>query len=328
MNSDPIEIALPSDQNYFPGLLVTMFSLAKNASQEAFLSFNILDGGIKDSSFKELEKAVLRVHAKSRIRRFTIDEQIYDQFPSFHGNRMTYVRFLLPSILSDTDFVIYADSDCLWFADIFELWQQRDKRITIKAVFDSFGDKSEKPWFLEHHVEWHENRYFCNGLLLMNLHAFRQCRIVEKAIAFVLDNPDVQYADQTAFNAVIGDGVALLPEKWNYFTRDIGQKEVIRPIVLHYANQLPWRKAQQWTDLISPFMNAWFDMYEETKVTGGCEVLQKFKMMQRLGAPWLLRIILPYRFFRWPLFGLLKLFHRDDTVESLRFARVKSGRIV
>ncbi len=327
MNSDPVEIALPSDQNYFPGLLVTMFSLAKNASQEAFLSFNILDGGIEDSSFKELEKAVLRVHAKSRIRRFTIDEQIYDQFPSFHGNRMTYVRFLLPSILSNTDFVIYADSDCLWFADIFELWQQRDKRITIKAVFDSFGDKSEKPWFLEHHVEWHENRYFCNGLLLMNLNAFRQYRIVEKAIEFVLDNPDVQYADQTAFNAVIGDGVALLPEKWNYFTRDIGQKAVISPIVLHFANQLPWRKAQ-WTDLIPPFMNAWFDVYEETKVTVECEVLQQFKMMQRLGGPWLLRNMLPYRFFRWPLFGFLKLFRRNDTVASLRFARKTSGRIV
>ena len=327
MNSKNIEIALPSDQNYFPGLLVTMFSIAKNASSEAFLVFNVLDGGIEDSSFKALEEVVLRVHAKSCVRRFKIDEQAYAQFPAFHGNRMTYVRFLLPSLLPDKDFVIYADSDCLWFADISELWQQRDESVVLKAVFDALGDKSERSWFGERHIAWHENRYFCNGLLLINLRAFRKHKIVEKAIAFVLENHDVQFADQTAFNAVIDSGVEILADKWNRFTRDIGEKDVFGPVVLHYANQLPWRR-EQWTDLLSPCMKAWFDVYEETKFTSEIRIWQVYKKAQYLQIPLLLQKNLPYRFFRLPLFGILKVLRKTEIITSLCFGIGQSGRIV
>ena len=318
MSSDCIEIALPSDQNYFPGLLVTMYSIAKNAASSAHLSFNILDGGIRESSFELLKESILRVHPKSSFRRFKINEQDYSTFPAFHGNRMTYVRFLLPTMLPENEFVIYADSDTLWLADIADLWRQRDPKVILQAVYDQLGDKTEEPWFKAHKVVWRENRYFCNGLLLMNLNAFRRHRIVEKASEFIANHPDVQFADQSAFNAVIEDGVKLLPERWNCFTVDVKGGVINESIVLHYANQLPWKRLQ-WVYLCVPFMEQWHVFYKEANFGCGYLCLCEYRFYNKFGLPRLIKYLMPLKIFRWPVFLVLKALGKAEVISAFRF---------
>lgn len=327
MPSDAIEIALPSDQNYFPGLMVTVYSMAKNASSNAVLVFNILDGGIVDDSFALLQKTVAKVHPKSSFRRFKIDEQDFSTFPDWKGNKMTYVRYLLPRLLKESQFVIYGDSDCLWLADIESLWRRRDENIILHGVYDSLGEKSERTWFESRGLSFSEDRYFCNGLLLMNLDLFRKEGIIEKCTDFIKNHPDVQYADQSAFNHVIGSRVMMLPTLFNFFTREISSNVVHAPVVLHYANDLPWRDPFLPTIFLPNYKYLWFQYYAEAMDVRTDVICRRHGYTHRRFIHALLTYLLPRDFARHILLGFLLVFHMRHTFEALRHYAGKCGEI-
>ena len=327
MSSDAIEIALPSDQNYFPGLMVTMYSMAKNASHDSELVFNILDGGIADDSFALLQKTVTRVHTKSSFRRFKIVEQDFSAFPDWKGNKMTYVRYLLPELLKENQFVIYGDSDCLWLADIENLWRRRDRNIILQGVYDSFGEKSERPWFESRGLSFSGNRYFCNGLLLMNLDMFRREGIIEKCTDFIKNHSDIQYADQSAFNHVIGSRVMMLPAFFNFFTREMSKMAIHAPIVLHYANDLPWRDPYLPTVFLPYYKYLWFQYYAEAMDERVDVTCRRYGYTHRRFLHALLTYVLPRDFARHVLFVVLLVFGMRQTVETLRHYAGKCGEI-
>ncbi len=278
MTSDNcIEIALPSDQGYFPGLLVTVYSIVANAAKDRFLSFHILDGGISDNSFALLTEAVSRLSHQCTFQRHKISEQDFSGFPDWKGNKMTYVRFLLPTLIPDKDFVIYADSDCLWYADIADLWAQRENDVSIKGVFDAVGEKREIPWFAKHGIEFPSGKYFCNGLLLLNLRLFRKNSVIERASAFIKQHQDIQFADQSAFNFILVNDSKLLPLHWNHFTREIRNHLVRSPVVLHYANALPWKSKLE-KHFVPPYMMLWYQWYAKILNTPLRKVLHAFNV--------------------------------------------------
>jgi lipopolysaccharide biosynthesis glycosyltransferase len=318
MNCSRIEIALPSDQNYFPGLLVTVYSMAKNAACDAELSFNILDGGIDDQSFSFMESAVVRVHKKSTFRRIKINEQDFSKFPSWKGNRMTYVRYLLPTILPDSEFVIYADSDCMWLADIAEIWKRRDANVILQGVHDEWGDESERPWFEQRNLRFPKGRYFCNGLILINLRLFREERIVEQATQFIEKFPDIQYADQSAFNYVIGDRVVLLPDRFNVFTRALSPETVSAGMVLHFANDIPWIYRDEKNFFLPPYKERWCREYAEavqTSVKKACSTFG-YKYNSLVNSFW--TYVLPRRHLRHLVFVFMVLIGKRKMLGSLR----------
>lgn len=303
-SDDIIEVALPSDQGYFPGLLVAVYTLAKYASKGKVLSFHILDGGIEDASYALLINATERVHPNCVFRRHKVEEKDFSYFPAWKGNKMTYVRFLLPSLLPDKDYVIYADSDCLWHADIADLWSQRVSDVSIQGVFDEYGEQTELPWFAKHNIVFPRGKYFCNGLLLMNLRLFRKNAIIEKAAIFIKEHQDIQYADQTAFNYLLSGNSKLLPPCWNLFTRDISNKSILCPVVLHYANDIPWKKFLN-ERFVPPYMMLWYCSYAEAKEITLKEVLRAYKV-NNIKYYRLYSIVMGNRLFR----GLLKIYMR------------------
>ena len=323
-----IEFAMPSDQNYFPGLLVTAYSLAKHAKADAALSFNILDGGITDDSFSLLRESVCKVHANSSFRRFKINEQDFSAFPDWKGNKMTYVRYLLPTFLKDCPFVIYADSDCLWLADVAEIWNRRDKDVILQGVYDRIGEKNERPWFETRGLRFSGNRYFCNGLLLMNLDLFREEDIIEKCTTFIKNHPDVQYADQSAFNHIIGSRVTLLPDLFNFFTREIFQNVVHTPAVLHYANDIPWRDQYMPTFFLPPYKHMWFQYYAEALGEDMDVVCRRYGYRHNNTLQKVLLYVLPRDWARHIIFGMLIVCRKRQIVDTLRHYTRRCGKIV
>ena len=322
-----IEIAMPSDQNYFPGLLVTAYSLAKHAKADAALSFNILDGGITEDSFSLLREAVCKVHANSSFRRFKINEQDFSAFPDWKGNKMTYVRYLLPSFLKDCPFVIYADSDCLWLADVAEIWNRRDKDVILQGVYDGYGEKTERPWFESRGLPFSESKYFCNGLLLINLELFRGEHIIEQCTEFIKTHPDVQYADQSAFNHIVGTRVKLLSSSFNLFTRDIFQNTVGSPVVLHYANDLPWKDPYLRTIFLPPYKHIWFQYYAEALGEDMNIVCKRHGYRYNTFSQRMLPSVLPRNWARHILFVILLLLGKRQIIETLRHYTGRCGRI-
>ena len=67
--NDRIEVALPSDENYLCGLLVTAASMAKYMPADVTLSINVLDGGIHDETFLSFANKVTGLHERTVFKR-------------------------------------------------------------------------------------------------------------------------------------------------------------------------------------------------------------------------------------------------------------------
>ena len=258
-----IEIALASDAHYLCGLLVTAVSLARHASPDADLRFNVLDGGLSDAEWDDFASRVRAAHARSVFRRFPVDDARFAAFPEWNGrSRLTYARLLLPALMPDADWVVYCDVDFLWNADVAELWTLRDPRAVVLSTPDGTADtrRREAPWFAARGLAYDPETYFCAGLSFFNLALWRRFGLAETTLAFLDAHPDVLFVDQSALNAVLGAAplapdvvnVKMLPRKWQTMSRFATADDIRRGCVLHYAGDTPWRQAwrtQPLTDL-------------------------------------------------------------------------------
>lgn len=256
---DIVEVALPSDQNYVCGLLVTAASLAKSADKAVAISFNILDGGIHDDTFTDFEKRVRAIHPNSRFRRLKVNNADFSAFPSWSGNKMAYARLMLPRLLPEVDHVIYCDTDYIWLTDIVPLWLRRDDKIILQSVRDGCDDtiKKEEKWFEEHQLSFHSESYFCTGLLFFNLKLMREEDTLHQAFDFLASHPDVKFADQTTLNALLSSRVNLLPECWQLFSRNLRDEDIKTGCAIHFAGEVPWRKLGLWINTITDSMLIW-----------------------------------------------------------------------
>jgi len=244
MNVD-IDIAIPSNEAYFPGLLVTICSIVKYADMASRLRFHVLDGGIPTASFRKLSDSVARINPDAQIDRICINELSLSSLPDWRGNKMTYARILLPSLLPDLDYVLYVDSDMLWLTDISEVWKYRDDSL-IKGVRDQYtceGDlDDEVAFYRKHGFEFDQGKLINGGLLLYNLKRMRQENASEKVFEFLKTYSDVPFADQSAYSCVFRDKICLLPDKYNTLSRELRPGMIRDGVVIHYAGCFqPWR---------------------------------------------------------------------------------------
>lgn len=243
-DKEEIHIALASDQGFYCGLRVTASSMAQYASKDVTLCFHVLDGGIKDEAFAEFRQGLSELHPSVRVIRHCVDEDSFKDCPQYAGSRLTYARLLLPTLLPDVRHVLYCDCDFLWRADVAELWKEKDDSIILQSARDGFAEteRREGEWFARNGYEFCAEKYFCAGLSFYNLELFREEGIAAKAFEFLNRHQDVNCADQSAMNAILYGRVRLLPRKWQTFTCLLTHADLKEPVVLHYADELPWKR--------------------------------------------------------------------------------------
>lgn len=254
-----VEVALPSDENYVCGLLVTAASMAKYMPLDVTLSINVLDGGIHDDTFASFAEKIKGIHERTEFRRLPIDESVFAAYPKWSGNRMTYARLMLAELLPDVDHVIYCDTDYIWLTDVTELWKLRDDAIVLQSSRDGAPETERREclWHKRNGFEFDPERYFCAGLSFYNLRLFRQEQIIRRVSDFLVAHPDVPFADQTAMNVLLGHRVRLLPQKWQRFSRDVTNAELKAGCAIHFAGEVPWRKLGLWINTITDAMLIW-----------------------------------------------------------------------
>jgi|GEM_PF-353048 len=255
---DSIQIALASDQNYLPGLRVTAASIACYASRNVELVYHILDGGIQDETFEDLRLLLIRIHPHVIVHRYCIDHLALKDCPEYGGSRLTYARLLLPELLPDVHHIIYCDCDFLWRADIAELWKEKDDSVIYQSTRDGVPQtlERENKWFVENGYSFDPQLYFCAGLSFFNLELFRKEKVSKRAFDFLHRYQNINSADQTALNVILFGQVRLVSQKWQRFSRDVTSEELKSPIVLHYADELPWRR-QAWWNLLTDTVLIW-----------------------------------------------------------------------
>lgn len=254
-----VEVALPSDENYVCGLLVTAASMAKYMPSDVTLSINVLDGGIHDDTFASFTDKVRGIHERTEFRRLHIDESVFADYAEWSGNRMTYARLMLAELLPDVDHVIYCDTDYLWLTDVSELWKLRDDAVILQSSRDGAPETElrERVWCEKNGLAFDPERYFCAGLSFYNLRLFRQEQIIRQVSDFLVAHPDVPFADQTAMNVLLGQRVRLLPQKWQRFSRDLTDEELKLGCAIHFAGETPWRNLGLWITTITDSMLVW-----------------------------------------------------------------------
>lgn len=237
---DEIQVALAADQRYFPGLLVTAVTIAAYAQPKCRLQFHILDGGIYDSDFENLERLILMNHPAARMNRVRVEAECFSGYRTYHGSLMTYARLMLPRLLGDCDFVIYCDVDFVWLADIAELWALRNENLYCQGVRDM---DEENLSAVHGDVEYlrragygvTNETYICAGLELLNLRKMRSDEIDSKMLTFLNDHPDNLLNDQSAINAVAYERIGILDPRWMTFCWKLRGGQV-NGRVIHFAN--------------------------------------------------------------------------------------------
>lgn len=260
---ETIHIALPSDENYVIGLTVTAGSIASFASRDVKLMIHVLDGGIKDSTFADMEKKVSRLHPHIEFHRISVDENLFKNYPVWSGNKMTYARLLLAEALPDVSHIIYSDTDFLWLIDIAELWRERTEDDVLLGVLDHpMTIEREALWAEKHNLEFDRERYFGAGLSFYNLDKIREEGIIGKISDFLSKYPDVPFADQTALNYILKGRIRFLPQKWQTLSIALNHENIRKPLAIHYGGDIPWRRDKFWTLPISDSTLLWYAMYD------------------------------------------------------------------
>lgn len=258
MSTEMIHIALPSDQNYVHGLKVTAASIAVYALPETRLHFHILDGGIDDKTFAGFEELIKKWHPHSAFTRHSVDERVFEKCPVWSTNKMTYARLLLPALLPEVDRVVYSDTDVLWLAPVEDLWHLADDGSVAVAGRDGFESTrdSENAWYAKKGYPRPDEDYFCAGIMVFNLREFRRQKITEQVLDFIHKNPDLKFADQTALNYLLFQRVRLISKQWHTLTMELSSGPLQKPVVLHYANEIPWNRSSRW-GLLSDTVMMW-----------------------------------------------------------------------
>lgn len=299
-----VDIALAADSGYFCGLFVTACSIAKYASRDVELRFNILDGGIGDDDWRLLREKAAELHPHVSFNVIKVEERLFDSYPAWHGNKMAYARLLLPEMLPDTAWCVYCDVDFSWCRDIAELWREREDRYSMLVTLDGVASTfdTEEKWFREKGLPFDRKTYFCSGLCFMNLNAFREQCLIDKIYDFLERYPDAHYPDQNALNAVTFGRTKLVSQCWQRFPLALSQDDLDCGVVIHHAGEVPWKRMTR-RQLLSDAMLVWHRLNAEFR---GISVWQSLRTYFGVG-----QIVL-HRFyslaFRYqPTKGVLKL---------------------
>lgn len=309
-----VDIALAADASYYCGLFVTACSIAKYADEAAILRFNILDGGILNEDWGLLLDKVMALHQKSEFNRILVNDELFKDYPAWHGNKMAYARLMLPDVLPDVDWCIYCDVDFLWMKDIAELWAERDDKYALVGTKDGaqWTLDREKIWFEKNGYPFDSKTYFCSGLCFFNLKAFRGQGLVRKMETILKSHPDIQYPDQAALNIATFGQTKIVPKCWQQFHQDIVPAMVDEGVVIHYAGAIPWKPINIKIGLLSDLTLLWHRMNAEAR---GITLWQSLRMYFGIGH------VLWHRGLRNALYAL-NLVH---CLRPLHWVLVKTG---
>lgn len=287
-----IHVALASDDNYFEGLLVTAWSIARNCSRPSNLVLHILDGGISEEHFAFLAQRISTFG--STIDRIKVNQtESFGSFSTYRGNsRMTYARLLLPDLLPDVGNIIYTDVDIAWAVDIAELWDSLSDTAVLHYIIKGGPIIPEEiKWFEDNGFKIEPDTRFCAGMIVMNLEKFRQENLHIKMLdAITQSGGKTPCVDETALNAFMfwrTDKIAI-PRRWQRMSGGIQNTVERDGCVIHFGADAPWRNLARTHQMVTDLHIVWHGLHAEAR---GISTWKSFRMFSPASAIVLFRAL-------------------------------------
>lgn len=257
---DKLHLVYASDANYVRYIAVAACSAYVKASRPDDLIVHVLDCGIPDDAWdafvKRLESAL---PTPPHLVRHPIDMARFDALRGWQGtNRTVYARLVLPSLLPEEDWCVYADGDTLFVDDPLKLLECRDPDVALQGAIDRYAPLSLRPWYGAHDIPLVPEDYLCAGFLLINLAWFRQHDLETRSMTFLHEHPDLPYLDQDTLNILCAGSKRALPDGWGIFAARVFGAE--RPRCIHFAGigELPWKVSFSWKQGYRESMEIWY----------------------------------------------------------------------
>lgn len=243
-----IPIFFTTDDNYIPFLDVAIRSLITNASRDYRYKIMVLNTGLDKSN-------IARV-MQNQEDGFTIEfidispevENIKSRLKNvYHFSIVTYYRMFIASLFPQYAKVIYLDCDLVVLGDISQLYNTDLGDNVLGAAPEQYvRSTKEFRLYAEKALGVDPDGYVNAGMLLMNLDAYRKCRIEEKFIELITKYDfDLLDPDQAYLNYLCLNKIYELPNGWNKEPMPYpcqGKKNIV-----HYAL---YKKPWQYDDVI------------------------------------------------------------------------------
>jgi lipopolysaccharide biosynthesis glycosyltransferase len=200
---------------------VTLYSALSNLERGRSVSLYIMDGGISGRNRQKLVDVLSATDIDAQITWLKPDLMQFEGLPltEWVAAPATYLRLLIPELLPrECDRALYLDSDLVVEHDIGQLWEHdlRDVRAAgVPNYFSPIVAWKRHPSEMTSVFGLTPQATFCNaGVLLFNLHRWREEQLGRKALEFARDFP-LPESDQDAINIVVASQWAVLDARWN-----------------------------------------------------------------------------------------------------------------
>ncbi len=231
----PLVLVTGADENYSIGLAVTIRSMLHHLGADRQVQLHVLDGGFTPQTKSKLLKSWQ--DSRMQVVWHDVDmDELSHLVIAGHLNHSTYLRLLIPSIVSqDVEKVIYLDADLLLRRDLGLLWDEPlgDHSVlaaqeTSTPYIDSTVVYAEAPLkysklgtcspianYRELGMDPHA-RVFNAGVLVINVAQWRKQNIPQKVYECLETHREhVLFCDQYALNVVLHHQWRELDSRWN-----------------------------------------------------------------------------------------------------------------
>jgi len=216
-----MNVVVGIDDKYTMPCGITLISLLENCSRAKDIDIYVIHGKGKLS---EENKSKLRESVESRKARIFFKEIIASDYlnfkPGAYYSEAICYRIFGPRIFPKLKRMLYIDSDLLVLGDITEIYFTNFGNKYIGAVKDQ-GTKIS-PKIINHYrkIVGDKGTYFNSGVLLIDCVKWKKFGTEKKLIDFIVSGR-ASLPDQDALNYVFNGKVFYLPDKWNFFFKNL-----------------------------------------------------------------------------------------------------------
>ncbi|MEH6640264.1 glycosyltransferase family 8 protein [Vreelandella glaciei] len=204
-----MNIVLCADEAYAQYGSVVMASIIANAINVEQIHFFMLTPGMSEET-----KSTLRASVEPYDVAFEIIDVDVAALQGLKAGRFgiaALLRLMMHRYLpADCKRIIYLDCDLLVRSDLSELWSMPLNGHTAAATINLYSSSSGGAQKLP-------DDYFNSGVMLVNLTAWREKCVGERALACLeREGDNFRYPDQDALNRVLEGDWCSLPVEWNF----------------------------------------------------------------------------------------------------------------